>query len=356
MKNRELYVKDPGTMRLLNNGVAEVSEVDSELLLKTLRFELETFVCKGEYQRGLVRVLESFLANLRQPEQPPVWFSGFFGCGKSHLVKMLRYLWINYQFLDGATARGLASLSNDVADLLTELSTRGKQFGGLHAASGKLGAGAGDNIRLAALSIIFASVDLPRDYAQAGFVIWLKQNGFYETVRSHVEAAGKNMEHELRHLYVSPHIAEGLLAADGSYKSAADARAAIRDQFRTPDIIEDDDFEAIVRDVLIGSDGKLPCTLLAFDEIQQYIGDESDRSRQVYEIAELIEKHLDGRVLLVGTGQSALHDTPLLQKIAGRFPVRIHLSDTDVETVTREMILLNMTAPHRLKISRGERR
>jgi len=76
MKNRELYVKDPGAMRLLNNGVAEVAEVDTEALRQTLRFELETFVCKGEYHRGLVRIMESFLGSLGQPEQPPVWVRG----------------------------------------------------------------------------------------------------------------------------------------------------------------------------------------------------------------------------------------------------------------------------------------
>jgi hypothetical protein len=341
MKNHELYVKDPRAMRLLNNGVAEVAEVDTEALRQTLRFELETFVCKGEYQRGLVKIMESFLGNLGQPEQPPVWVSGFYGSGKSHLIKMLRYLWVDYVFPDGATARGLASLSTDVNDLLTELSTRGKQFGGLHAASGKLGAGAGNSIRLAVLSIIFPSAGLPKEYAQARFVIWLKQNGFYETVRSHVEAAGKQFDQELRHLYVSPHLAEGLLAADSDFASSAkEVRSLVKEQFHTPDDITDDEMLAVIRDVLVGSDGKLPCTLLAFDEIQQYIADEPDRSRQVYELAEAMAKHVDGRVLLVGTGQSALHDTPLLQKIAGRFPTRLHLSDTDVETVTREMVLL----------------
>jgi len=93
MKNREVFVKDPGTLRLLNNGVAEVAEIDSDALLQTLRFELETFVCEGEYEKGLVKILETFLLNLGLPEQPGIWVSGFYGSGKSHLVKMLRYLW-----------------------------------------------------------------------------------------------------------------------------------------------------------------------------------------------------------------------------------------------------------------------
>ena len=33
--------------------------------------------------------------------------SGFFGSGKSHLLKMLAHLWVNTEFEDGATARGL---------------------------------------------------------------------------------------------------------------------------------------------------------------------------------------------------------------------------------------------------------
>lgn len=36
--------------------------------------------------------------------------SGFYGSGKSHLVKMLCFLWTDYRFPDGATARRLAHL------------------------------------------------------------------------------------------------------------------------------------------------------------------------------------------------------------------------------------------------------
>ena len=105
MTNRELYFRDPTTLELLNNGVSKVSEIGhDERQIKTLRFELETFVCDGEYARGLERILKSYLDGLAREEQKAVWVSGFFGSGKSHLVKMLRYLWQDYQFSDGATA------------------------------------------------------------------------------------------------------------------------------------------------------------------------------------------------------------------------------------------------------------
>src|SRR3990172_1184145 len=156
MKNREIFLKDPLENRLVNQGVAEVVDPGSEQELRTLRHELETFVCEGQYAKGLARILSTYLASLNREEQPAVWVSGFFGSGKSHLVKMLRYLWVDWEFKgDRATARGLAKVPTSIADALKELSTAGKRFGGLHAASGKLGAGAGDSVRLALLGIVF---------------------------------------------------------------------------------------------------------------------------------------------------------------------------------------------------------
>lgn len=53
MKNREVYWRDPLTVELLNNGVSKVAEIeDDPEQIKTLRFELETFVCDGEYAHG----------------------------------------------------------------------------------------------------------------------------------------------------------------------------------------------------------------------------------------------------------------------------------------------------------------
>ena len=138
---------------------------------RTLRFELEHFVCEGQYRSGMVRILDSYVNNQGQSEQPAAWISGFFGSGKSHLAKMLRFLWTDYRFPeDGATARGLARLPDDVLDLLTEVSTLGRRGDGLRAAAGTLGAGAGDSVRLALLGIVFKSAGLPESYPQARFL------------------------------------------------------------------------------------------------------------------------------------------------------------------------------------------
>ena len=94
MKNRVVYQQDPDRITLLNNGVAAMTDALDANERRTLRFELEHFVCKGQYRSGLVRILESYVNHQGQPEQPAAWISGFFGSGKSHLAKMLRFLWM----------------------------------------------------------------------------------------------------------------------------------------------------------------------------------------------------------------------------------------------------------------------
>ncbi len=340
MKNREIYQRDPSKITLLNNGVATMTDALTDDERRTLRFELEHFVCEGEYQRGLVRILDSYVSNQGQPEQPAAWVSGFFGSGKSHLAKMLRFLWTDYTFPeDGASARGLARLPSDVQDLLKEISTLGKRGHGLHAAAGTLGAGAGDSVRLALLGIVFKSMELPESFPQARFCLWLKKNDIYDPVCAAVEAQGRDFRRELNDLYVSPLIAKALLASDTNFAAnEKEAKAAIRAQFPKPKDITTDEFTSALQDTLAFS-GEMPCTVIILDEVQQYIGDDTSRSYVVQEVVEACSKRFGDRLLFMGTGQTALSGTPALQRLQGRFTVNVELSDNDVETVTRRVVL-----------------
>ncbi len=178
MLNREFYEKDPLTNRLLNNGVAKVTTGQSDPEIETLRYEISNFVCDGQYADGLNRILSAYLGNLDKTEQPGIWVSGFYGSGKSHLVKMLQHFWIDYEFPDGAKARGLPKkIPDKIKDQFKELSTAARRAGGLHAAAGTLGSGAGGSVRLELLGIIFKSANLPEQYASASFVMWLRHEG-----------------------------------------------------------------------------------------------------------------------------------------------------------------------------------
>ena len=340
MLNRDIYNKAPDENRLANNGVAEVSEDHSEAAQVILRYELETFVCDGQYEKGMETILDKFLLNLgSKNEQPGVWISGFYGSGKSHLAKMLRALWTNYKFTGGAVARSIARLPSGVLDHLKELTTQGNRHGGLHAAAGKLGAGAGDKVRLALLGIIFKSKGLPEQYNQAQFVLWLKSEGIFASVEAALIGAGRTLAQELPHMVVSGHLAKALLTArPGLGNTEAEVRLLLKAQFPQVTDVSSEQMVSAIDAALMSSD-KFPLTLVVLDEVQQYIGADADKAFQVQEVTETLSKHFNGKLLFVGTGQSALSGMPNLQRLMGRFPVQIMLGDWDVENVTRQIIL-----------------
>lgn len=342
---KDALLRDPSIYGLVNNGQARIAnESDDGNVSNELRGELSTFVCEGQYSDGFQKILSSFLRNQHQTSQRGAWVSGFFGSGKSHLLKMLCHLWQDTPFPDGATARSLVpELPDDVRSLLREIDTSGKRSGGLLAAAGTLPAGTTENVRLSVLSILLRAVGLPDQYPQAQFVLWLEENGHLAKVKAAVEAGKKAWASELNNLYVSPIIAKALLAADPNFAlSEAEARKTVREQFPVKsDDLTNTEFVGMFKRVLkrAGRNGKLPCTILILDEVQQYIGDSETRSVLITDVAEAVSKELDSQVIVVGAGQSGLTGVKLLNKLMDRFTIRVQLSDTDVETVTRKVLL-----------------
>lgn len=339
MKNRNIYQKNPSTRKLVNEGVANVNDDKTAKALEILRYELETFVCDGQYEKGMAHILETYLANIDQAQQPAVWVSGFYGSGKSHLVKVLRALWDDAVFEDGATARSVVTLPQGVADHLRELSTQGKRHGGLHAASGTLGAGASGSVRLALMRIIFKSVGLPEQYPVARFVMWLKHEGIYDEVRAHIETNGFDWTEELDNFYVAEGLHDALVKTKPKlFASSVSCVETLNNLYPYVKDISSDDMLKAIRQALT-REGKFPLTLVVLDEVQQYIGEDSQRSIDVQEAVEACCKNFAGKLLFIGTGQTAVTGTSNLKKLEGRFTIRVELSDADVDAVIRKVIL-----------------
>ena len=372
MKIHEALDRDPRTARLANGGQARIADKADEPAMEELRAELETFVCDGQFGDALQRILDRYLANLGTPKQESAWVSGFFGSGKSHLLKMLTHLWVNTGFPDGATARGLVrgGLPDEVQAQLRELDTHAHRAGRSPvSAAGTMLGGSVDHVRHTVLSILLRACGWPAQYPEARFCFWLRERGLLDGVRAAVEAEGKDWLSELHNLYVSPVIAKALIAADASF--AADVRSArqlLTQQFpplRTD--ISTEQFIEAARQALSepagrrltappgaqptlpesapfhGADsgnGELPHTVLVLDEVQQYINEAQDRSAALTEVAEAVQTQLDSRVMLVGAGQSALSaGTPALLWLQDRFRIAVELTDADVEAVTRKVLL-----------------
>ena len=333
MKTKEIFLKDPLAWKLVNEGVSS-NNIDD---LDTLRYELESFVCDGEYLNGMRRILQGYRDNFNSSEQKAAWISGFYGSGKSHLAKVLRYLWINFAFPDGTTARSLANLPEEITDLLTEISTLGKRHAGLHMAGGTLKAGAG-SVRLRVMSLFFKSIGLPEGYPYAKFLIHLKRDGKFDSFKKAIEDQGKDFDKELRRLYGSGAVAKAYVQCYDHIKDPSQVGALLRADYPDAKDVSIDEMLNIVREA-ISVNGKLPCTLLVLDEVQAFVGQDVQLSEDVREVTEALSKEMDGRLMIVGLGQSALNDTSNLQKLMGRFTIKIHLKDNDVEKVVRTVVL-----------------
>ncbi len=334
MKTKELFLKDPLSWTLANEGVSSNNDADEA----TLRYELETFVCEGEYESAFEKILTGYLSRLGSAEQAGAWISGFYGSGKSHLVKVLRYLWTDYEFADGTKAREICKLPPGIIESLKELSTRGKQGAGLHSAGGTLKAGSGD-VRMRVLQIVFKSVGLPIKFSPAHLIMDLRRDGNFDRLAETLKTQGKDPLQEIDRLYTSKALHEAYLALYPHHGTVANVGKALQAQYPAKvDNIHVDDLIANIRCAL-GVKGKLPCTVLVLDEIQQYINNNADVANDVQEVVEACQKRLDGLITIVGTGQSALSDTPALQRITGRFPIKSHLKDNDVDKVVRTVVL-----------------
>lgn len=344
MKNNELFRRDPKSANLVNDGQARIlNEREDPRAVEMLRYELEHFVCEGQYATGLQRILGSYLTNLNSAAQRASWVSGFYGSGKSHLLKMLCHLWANTGFADGSTARTLApDLPTDLIADFKELDNQGRRTGGgVFAVSGTLPEGSSESARLTVLGIIFRGCGLPSAYNQAKFCLYLRANGYYDKVEAHVRAAGRDFRRELADLYVSSHLRKALLACDAGLGDEKAVRELLRTQFPNQTDVDTPEFVRIATEVLRHQGkGQIPLTVIVLDEVQHYIGDDKDRSREITELTEALNKQMGSRVLVVAAGQNALStDTPQFAWLRDRFTIRVELSDADVETVTRKVLL-----------------
>lgn len=334
--NKDVFDRNPLDSSLENDGVSKVDNV------ATLPYELTTFVCEGEYERGLDRILTSYLSHLSRTTQPSAWVSGFYGSGKSHLVKILEALWRNEPFADGRRPRDIVRLPDHITVSLQELSSEARRAGGYWSASGMLTESANKSVRMLILGVVYKAAGLSSNYGRARFRLWLRENGWEAGTIRMIEEAGKDPEHEFEQYLVSPFVRKAIGELSGmSADDARDLRKDLAAQFNRDDV-SIDEMESALRQVLRAqsADGKrIPLTLIVLDETQQYISDNGERAMALQEAVERIQSAFESKVLVVATGQAALTGTANLQKLQGRFTVNVMLSDKDVEHVVREVVL-----------------
>ena len=350
MKIQDLFERD---IHRPINGVVKADQLDASSVWQ----ELDEFVVTRElnkHMNDLVAVLLSTIeSEANAAAKNGIWVSGFFGCGKSHLIKVLSYLLENNEHAHNGEHRRAVDFFADKLDdtilfgdlkkvvaastdtILFNVDSKADHRSGrdallqvfLKVLNEKQGY-SGDHPHIAHMERYLDEKGqlgvFHEAFERASGDTWLKQRDAWEFNRDEVIAALK----------------EALGQSEGSVEKWVDSGG---DNFS----LTVENFAKWVKHYL---DLKGPKHRIMFlvDEVGQFIGNDTHLMLNLQTITEQLGTVCNGRAWVVVTSQEDLdavlgdlkstkrHD---FSKIQGRFKTRLSLSSANVDEVIKERLL-----------------
>ena len=316
----------------------------------SLRLEVEEYVLTNEVEKRL----ESFLDAYNNYEGANgVWVSGFFGSGKSHLLKMLALLLENRR-IDGASALDLflpKCGDNEIlrGDLKRAVSIPSKSV--LFNIDQK--ADVISKTQIDALLAVFVKVfdEMCGYYGKQGHIAQFERDldsrGLYSQFKSAYEAvAGRTWEQGREQaLLEAKNIAKAYAEVTDSDESAV---LGILDKYRSQYRVSIEDFAEQVHAYI---ERQAPDFRLNFfvDEVGQYIAENVKLMTNLQTIAESMATKCRGRAWVIVTAQEDMgtvvgemdkQQGNDFSKIQARFANRMKLTSADVAEVIQKRLLM----------------
>jgi hypothetical protein len=339
-KLRDIFLKP------VDRAIEGVIKADDEA---SLLVELDEYVITNEIERQLEKFLDAYN---NYETANGVWISGFFGSGKSHLLKMLALLLEN-RVVDGVPAYGLfrpKCATNEIlaADLRKAVAIPSRSI--LFNIDQKADVISKEQID--ALLSVFQKVfdEMCGYYGKqphiAQFERDLDSRGTLGKFRAAYEAAaGKPWERGREQaLLEGANVAEAYAAATGA--GAAEG-LGILTRYRQNFRLSIEDFANNIKAYI---DAQPPKFRLNFfvDEVGQYIADNVKLMTNLQTIAESLNTKCRGRAWLIVTAQQDIasvvgemehQQENDFSKIQARFANRMPLNSADVAEVIQERLL-----------------
>jgi hypothetical protein len=322
-----------------------------------LQVELDEYVVTREVSKGLGAFTDAYLHN---PTANGVWISGFFGSGKSHLLKMLSLMLDGEKRIgaDQSGAQGsrpveilLPKVEDEIirADLkkATAIPARSLLFnidqkfdgiGGTHEAP---------------ILEVFMKVlnELQGFYGNQGYVAQfehdLNKRGQFEAFKqTYQRVNGRSWENDrdalatvTKRSFAKAYAEQFGGSEDDAIKVVSDAKDSYR--------LSIEGFAGRVKEYL---DSQSPGFRLNFfvDEAGQFIGQERSRLLNLQTVVESLATATDGRATVFITSQADLEgilgqvkfeQADDLSKIQGRFKTKLTLASADVQEVIQRRLL-----------------
>jgi hypothetical protein len=317
-----------------------------------LQLELDEYVVTREVSKGLGAFTDAYLHN---PTANGVWISGFFGSGKSHLLKMLSLMLDSEKRVGEQARRPVEILLPKVDDeiiradlkkataiparsLLFNIDQKFDGIGGTHEAP---------------VLEVFMKVlnELQGYYGNQGYVAQfehdLNKRGQFEAFKqAYQRVNGRSWDNDRDALATVTKRSFAKAYAEQFGGSEDDAVKVIndaKDSYR----LSIEGFAARVKEYL---DSQLPGFRLNFfvDEAGQFIGQERSRLLNLQTVVESLATATDGRATVFITSQADLEgilgqvkfeQADDLSKIQGRFKTKLTLASADVQEVIQRRLL-----------------
>jgi hypothetical protein len=317
-----------------------------------LQVELDEYVVTREVSKGLGAFTDAYLHN---PTANGVWISGFFGSGKSHLLKMLSLMLDSEKRVGNQDSRPVEILLPKVDDeiiradlkkataiqarsLLFNIDQKFDGIGGTHEAP---------------ILEVFMKVlnELQGYYGNQGYVAQFehdlnKRDQFEAFKHTYQRVNGRSWENDRDALATVTKRSFAKAYAEQFGGSDDDAVKVIndaKDSYR----LSIEGFAGRVKDYL---DSQPPGFRLNFfvDEAGQFIGQERSRLLNLQTVVESLATATDGRATVFITSQADLEgilgqvkfeQADDLSKIQGRFKTKLTLVSSDVQEVIQRRLL-----------------
>lgn len=342
MQIRDLFLKP------IDREIEGVIKVDD---LETLKIEVEEYVITNEIAQKLLYLLEQY--NKPTQSNNGVWISGFFGSGKSHLLKMLALL-LEDRKLNGISVR--ETLLDKIPPSDAILKAEIKKAAGLSSESILFNidqkANAISKSDFDAVLSVFAKVfdEFCGYYGQQGYIARLErkldEQGLYKEFQNNfLEIAGISW-HEGRENFNLNRKKIGQAFArttDNPEDSAVDIIKSYREDYT----LSIEDFANNVNEHIQKQEKGFRLNFFV-DEVGQYIAENVKLMTNLQTIAESLATICKGQAWLFVTSQddmtTVLGDFGQKQsndfsKIQARFKTQIHLSSQDVAEVIQKRLL-----------------
>ena len=330
----------------INRHIEGVVKAD-DIELEKLNQEVDEYVLTQSIEKKLEELLEAY--SEKYSDGNGVWISGFFGSGKSHLLKMLALLLENKD-LGGRT----------VVDVFIEKCSSENAF-----LKGRL-----QNLKTPARSILFdiakkANIDNKKDTVLEIFMnVFNEACGYYGKSRDIAQFERELDEEGLFEAFKTEfkNIAEvdwedGRVRQryrpdiDKAYNRVHGKNAEYQDVLSKTKQINAtsiDSFAELVKAYIDKQGSNFRINFLA-DEVGQYIGNNVQYMLELQAITEKLGTLCKGRASVIVTSQASVADfldgmgeklsRDDFSKIQGRFRTRLHLDSQDVEEVIQKRLL-----------------